>query len=558
MGEILSLLAAAVVAVLVFSRLGLGSVLGYLAAGAVIGPSGLALVADPENMRHIGEFGVVFLLFLIGVEIKPRRLWVMRRQVFGMGGAQVLLTGAVLSGLVHGLLGTTIPTAVTVGFGLSLSSTAFGMQILSERRQMSSQIGRNSFSILLLQDLAVVPLLILLPFLTAGQVEWTWDSGLVLLRSGGVFVAAVVIGRYALGPLVREIAKSRSSDALVAMALLLVLGFAWIMEQIGLSMAMGAFIAGVLLAESEFRHQLEADIHPFRGLFLGLFFMSVGMALAPDSVLKNAGLVVGGTVGLLTVKLALTTIVCRIWKVPLPTALRTGFLLSQAGEFGFVLFALAGAQGLLSDALMPSLTAVIVLSMAATPLMVRLGDRLVQSLESRAGVIEDVAVEPSERPVLVAGFGRVGETVISMLTSAGIPCVAVDRDTDHVARGRRLGFKVYFGDASRLEVLRACGAEKARLLVVTIDSSQASEAVVRIVQQNFPEIPLHVRVRDWKEADTLSALGAVHAIPETIEASLRLGAAALEASGVSPEARRALFEELSADNFAKMRRQAKA
>ncbi|MCK5167917.1 MAG: cation:proton antiporter, partial [Rhodospirillaceae bacterium] len=277
MVEILSLLVAAVAAVLLFNRLGLGSVLGYLAAGAVVGPAGFALVNDPDNMRHIGELGVVFLLFLIGIEIKPKRLWVMRRMVFGFGGAQVLLTGLVLAAIAYFVFGINYAQSFIVGFGLALSSTAFGLQILSDENQMSSRWGRSSFAILLLQDLAVVPLMVIIPILAIGSMNLSESMGLAVLESAAIFLAVLVIGHYAVNPLLHAIARSRNSDAFVAAALLLVLGFAWTMEQIGLSMAMGAFIAGVMLAESQYRHQIEADVLPFRGLLLGLFFMSVGM-----------------------------------------------------------------------------------------------------------------------------------------------------------------------------------------------------------------------------------------------------------------------------------------
>lgn len=553
MVEILSLLGAAVVAVLVFTRLGLGSVLGYLAAGLVIGPSGFALVDDPDNMRHIGEIGVVFLLFLIGIEIKPQRLWVMRRLVFGLGGSQVMLTGVVLAAVAGYFLSVPLSTALVIGFGLALSSTAFGIQILADRNQMTSHWGRSGFATLLFQDLAVVPLMVLVPLLVAGTMDVSESMAFAILESAAIFITVLMIGKVALNPLLHAIARLRSSDAFVATALLLVLGFAYVMEQIGLSMAMGAFIAGVLLADSEYRHQVEADVQPFRGLFLGLFFMSVGMALDPASVRDNWQLVLGGTVAVLAIKTILIIGLARAWRMPLSASIRVGFLLCQSGEFGFVLFALADDGGLFPDGLMAPLLSIIVMTMAVTPLMVWAGDRLGARFSVAPVIDTDLPEVVAERPVLIAGFGRVGETVAGMLFAAGVPCVCIDADADSVARGRRRGFTVFFGDASRPDVLRAVGAAHARLMVITLDDPKAAERLVQTVRRLYPEVPVHVRARDWDVADRLSAMGAAHAIPETVEASLRLGAAALDAAGIPKEDRRALFEDLKAENFAKMR-----
>ncbi len=551
--EILSLLAAAVAAVLLFNRMGLGSVLGYLVAGIVVGPAGFSLVNDPENMRHIGEFGVVFLLFLIGIEIKPQRLWVMRRLVFGFGGAQVMITGLVLAGVVHFTVGVTFAQSFIVGFGLALSSTAFGLQILADENQLTTRWGRSSFAMLLFQDLAVVPLMVLVPILAVGSMNLSESMGLAVLESGAIFVAVLIVGRYAVNPLLRAIARSRNADAFVAAALLLVLGFAWAMEQIGLSMAMGAFIAGVLLAESEYRHQIEADMLPFRGLLLGLFFMSVGMTLDPTALATNWQIIIGGTVAMLMVKTALIVGLARLSRLSFADALRSGFLLSQAGEFGFVLFSLAGDQGLLPDDLINPLLSVIVLSMTATPVMVRLGN----AIADRSGTAEAdmVAHEEAEeaRPVLIAGFGRVGKTVASLLKATNIPCIAIDMDADGVTLGRGEGYQVFFGDASRPDVLRMVGARHARLMVVTLDNPGVAERLIGTMSRLYPDVPVHARAHDWDVADHFESLGVAHSIPDTVESSLRLGASILEAAGVGEDDRRALFEDLSAENYAKMR-----
>ena len=553
MVEILSLLAAAVAAVLLFNRLGLGSVLGYLAAGIVVGPVGFSLVDDPENMRHIGEFGVVFLLFLIGIEIKPQRLWVMRRLVFGFGGAQVMVTGLILAGVVHFTVGVTFAQSFVVGFGLALSSTAFGLQILIDQNQLITRWGRSSFAMLLFQDLAVVPLMVLVPILAVGSMDLSKSMGLAVLESAAIFAVVLVVGRYAINPLLHVIARSRNADAFVAAALLLVLGFAWAMEQIGLSMAMGAFIAGVLLAESEYRHQVEADIFPFRGLLLGLFFMSVGMILDPTTLAANWQIILGGALAMLTVKTALIIGLGRLSKLSLADALRCGFLLSQAGEFGFVLFSLAGDQGLLHEDLINPLLSIIVLSMAATPIMVRLGNAIADRIGNAETNIAINQETEDAHPVLIAGFGRVGRTVASMLKAANIPCIAIDMDADGVKQARSEGYHVFFGDASRPDVLRAVGARNARLMVVTLDNPDVAERLIRTMSRLYPDVSVHARAHDWDVADRFESLGVSHSIPDTVESSLRLGASLLEAAGVSEDDRRALFEDLSAENYAKMR-----
>lgn len=553
MVEILSLLGAAVIAVLISMRLGLGSQLGYLAAGAIIGPFGIGVITDAENLRHIGEFGVVFLLFMIGIEMKPQRLWIMRRHVFGLGGLQVLSTGAVLALGVHLVFDAGIETALVIGFGLALSSTAFGVQMLSERNELTSHHGRNSFSILLLQDLAVVPLIVLLPLLAVGEIAVTTSMGLAMVQAAGIILVVVLAGRYAIGPAMHAIARIGNSDTFVAMALLLVLGFAWVMNQVGLSLALGAFMAGVLLAESEYRHQIEADILPFRGLLLGLFFMSVGMSLDPEPLVSHAPVVIGATITMLLLKTGIIVALSLAFKSPIAVAIRTGFLLSQAGEFGFVLFSLAAVEGILPKSVLDILIAVVVLSMILTPVMVHLGGRVAERFATVIPGEVHVNVAEDSRPVLIAGFGRVGETVANMLSAAEVPYVAIDADADCVKRARRHGYHVYFGSAGRPEVLRSVGAEHARLIVVTLDDPKVAEAMVRTVRRLYPHVPIHVRAHDWDVADTYSEMGVDHVMPETVEASLRLGAAALEAAGVDDERRRELFEDLSAENYAKMR-----
>jgi len=390
--------------------------------------------------------------------------------------------------------------------------------------------------------------------MATGELAVTSSTGLSVLKGIAAVVAVLVAGRYAVGPLLHAVARIGSSDAFVALALLVVLGFAWIMTQVGLSLAMGAFMAGVMLADSEYRHQIEADILPFRGLLLGLFFMGVGMSIDPTAVIDQIGLVAGATVVLLLLKAVLLTGLSLLWKMPMATALRTGFLLSQAGEFGFVLFTQATEHWLLAPDVKETLVTVIVLSMAATPGMMWIGNRLAERFAGIGTGTPVPAVADDERPVLIAGFGRVGETVANMLLAANVPYVAIDADADRVAHARRRGYHVFFGSAARPEVLRSVGAAHARLMVVTLDDHRAAEGLVRTARRLYPDVPIHVRAHDWEVVDTFKALGVAHAMPETVEASLRLGAAALEAAGVPEEERRALFEDMIAEDFARMRR----
>lgn len=550
--DILALLAAAVVAVVISTRLGLGSVLGYIAAGVAIGPFGAGMVTDAEHLRHIGEFGVVFLLFMIGLELKPKRLWIMRQMVFGVGGSHVVVCGAAFTLIAHYVFGHDWPPSVAVGFGFALSSTAFGMQLLSEHNEVNSQHGRASFATLLFQDIAVVPMMIVLPLLAAGMATAPADITWTVFQGALIVVTALVAGHYAIGPILHIVARIGNVDTFIAFALLVVLGFAWAMQMAGLSLAMGAFMAGVLLAESEYRHQIEADILPFRGLLLGLFFMSVGMSLDPHAITMNVGSVALGVVGLLLLKAALTIGVFMAWRLPPKVGIRSGFLLCQAGEFGFVIFSLAEEINILADGVLEILIAVTVISMVLTPLMQRLGNKLAARLTEPASDVPSQQHDV-ERLVIVAGFGRVGKTVANMLRLADVPYVAIDTNAEAVALGRQQGFNVYFGSAAKPEVLRSVGAANARLLVVTLDNPSVAEAAVRNSRRQYPNLPIHVRVHDWSAADSFTAMGAAHAMPETVESSLRLGAAALEAAGVASERRRELFEQLSADNFEKMR-----
>lgn len=549
--EILALMAVAVIAATVFSRLGFGAILGYLVGGMLIGPWGLALITNPDQIAHIGEFGVVFLLFLIGIELKPSRLWIMRRQVFGLGAAQLILTGLLLSGFAHVLFDLEAGQAVLVGLGLALSSTAFGIQLLASKNQLNSQWGRAGFSILLLQDLAVVPLLALVPILAKGDATIGVSFIIALLEAMAILAGVVVIGRLAINPLFRLVAAGKTPEVFTGFALLLVLGFGWLMEAIGLSMAMGAFIAGLLLAKSEFRHQVEVDVQPFRGLLLGLFFMSVGMGINLGTITADWQVAALLLVVLLGIKAAVITLLVRAMGYTLAEGIKVGALLSQAGEFGFVLFTYARVEGLLTGTLVELLSSVIALSMAVTPVLYIAGGRLARRLshDKAATAPAPQTDEASKKHVIVAGFGRVGDTIARILSDLDIPFRAVDIDPVHVKEARQKGYDVIYGDAARPEILRAVGAGAAGLLVITLDDPKAAERMIISARKECPGLPIYVRTHNMTAARHLRKLGARHAVPETLEASLSLGAEVARALDADEADIRTVIKALRFDDY---------
>jgi monovalent cation:proton antiporter-2 (CPA2) family protein len=535
LADILILLAAAIIAVPVFQRLGLGAVLGYLAAGAAVGPWGLRFIDRVEEIRHIAEFGVVFLLFIIGIELKPARLWAMRRMVFGLGSAQVMVTGLVIAGL--GLLyGHTLQTAVIIGFGLALSSTAFVLQILNERGEMGTSHGHAAFSVLLLQDLAVVPLLALVSILAA---DTTLLEGVEFAILDAVLAIAfvILIGRFLLSPVLRMVATSRTSEVFTAAAVLAVLGTAWLMEAVGLSLALGAFLAGLMMAESNFRHQVIADIEPFRGILLGLFFMGVGMSIDFGLLARQWELITVSVLGLLLIKSAILWALCRVLGVDASDAVRVSLLLSQSGEFGFVIFGLAAISGVISEGLFLTLTLVVALAMVTTPLMAKLGEHLGTRQARSTDRFESSGdhIDAGQPQVIIAGFGRVGHRVAKILQAGKVPYVAIENNADRVLEGRRDGFSVFYGDASQVDVLKAAGAGQAFVLVCTLDRAVPAVRLVKILRQNYPDITIHARGRDRQHCDELSRAGATIVISETLEASFEIGRAVLNTIGVFEE-----------------------
>jgi|APTNR8051073442_1049403.scaffolds.fasta_scaffold01735_6 monovalent cation:proton antiporter-2 (CPA2) family protein len=538
------LLAAAVVAVPLARRAGLGPVLGYLAAGAVIGPQVLALITDVDAIFHFAELGVVLLLFIIGLELQPSRLWTMRRAVFGLGTLQILLTAGVFAAI-GAALGLAIEAAVIVGLTLALSSTALALQTLAERSELPTRQGRAAFAVLLMQDLAVIPVLALLPLITPGAPDAMnaagdtagWADGLKVI----LILAAVVLGgRYVLRYGLRLVAQTRVQEAFTAAALLTVVGTSLLMAGLGLSAALGAFIAGVLLADSEYRHALEADLEPFKGLLLGLFFMAVGMSLDLNMIAQAPGDIALLVIGLVVVKMAVLYGLGRGTGLKPRAALGFAVAISQGGEFAFVVLGVAVGAQVLEPALAGRLVAVVSLSMMVTPVLFIGVDALSRFLHARAEA-EHEPLPDEENQVIIAGFGRFGQMVGRILRARGIGFTALDASSEQVDFVARYGNKIYYGDASRLDLLRAAKADRAVLFVLAIDNVEASIRTARTVRENFPDLKIVARARNRQHAYRLMELGVTRIWRETFLSAIDMGEAALEALGLPDyRARRAV------------------
>jgi monovalent cation:proton antiporter-2 (CPA2) family protein len=526
--DIIILLSAAVILVPVSRVVGLGIVPGFIVAGVVVGPSALGLINNQSEIVHLAELGVVLLLFLVGIELKPSRLWLMRRMVFGLGALQVVITGAVITAGVHYLFGVGLQSALLIGLTLALSSTAFVLQLLNEQKMFASQYGRTSVAVLLFQDLAVVPLLALVSLLAARDFSLKTDVGLALLEALVIITLIFLGGRYLLQPLLHRVARLNSPEVFTATAVLLVLGTAVTMAHIGLSMAMGAFVAGLLIAGSEYRHQVVAEIQPFRALFLGLFFMSMGMSLSLDLLFAEPLMAIGLTVLLIVAKTVLLWPLVRLFGdkggVPLAVAL----LLAQSGEFALILFAVAFNSALLDEALFQQLLLIVVLSMLATPFLAYLAYRLVTS--GKSGLTREVANETAEKPVsiIIAGFGRVGRRVGEILERLGIAYIGIDNDAELVERERRAGRSIYYGDARKPEVFRSVGTSGADLVIVAVGEQGDAEQVVTLLKGAFPQLDILARGHNMEHCQILRERGAWLAVSENLEASIALAQAALE------------------------------
>jgi CPA2 family monovalent cation:H+ antiporter-2 len=550
--DIVIFLATVAVFTPIFHRFRVSPVLAFLISGVVVGPHGLGLIGDIEGAARLGEFGVVFLLFVIGLELSVDRLYVLRAWAFGLGTAQVLVTGAALGGIAYGFLGSS-RLALIIGLTLALSSTAVVLRLLSDRHEMSTGFGRASLAVLLFQDLAVVPLLVLIPLLGNGSDSVVKPVGLALVKAVAALVVIILIGRFLFRPLLRVVAGTRLKEAFAAITLLAVLGTAWATELAGLSLALGAFLAGVVIAETEYRHQIEADIQPVHGLLLGLFFMSVGMTLDVPFAVRNLGLVLGLTAVLMLVKLAIATGLGRAFGQTSREAIRTGFMLSQAGEFGFILLALAATHAGLPQDTAQLLKVVVALTMAATPFMAILGQRAARLVESQsADAITALTHEigPIRDHVIIGGFGRVGQTVAKLLSAKQIPFVALDLDTARIKEGRDAGYRVYYGESGQPHVMRAAGAASARAVVVTLDHPQRAARTVAMLRREFPDVPVIVRARDNRHRDELMRAGATMIIPEMLEGSLSLGRSVLRTVGVSDDETEAIVNDFRRADYA--------
>ncbi|MBK6386101.1 MAG: glutathione-regulated potassium-efflux system protein KefC [Rhodoferax sp.] len=528
-------LSAAVIAVPLSKAVGLGSIIGYLAAGIAIGPWGLGLVTNVEDILHFAEFGVVLMLFLVGLELEPKRLWSLRRPIFGWGSAQVLGCALVLTAAAM-VFGVGWRVALVAGLGLALSSTAIALQVMGERNLLPTSSGQASFSILLFQDVAAIPILALLPLLgvisaekeALAPVNHAWEA----LKIIAVIAGIILGGRLLLRPLFRWIARSNTPEIFTAASLLLVVGIAGLMQLVGLSMALGAFLAGVLLAESEYRRELETDIEPFKGLLLGLFFIAVGMSIDFGVLLQSPGLMALVVVGFLAVKGVVIYAVARAMKLPFQERPVFTLLLAQGGEFAFVVFQAAAGANVFPAQTASLLIGAVAVSMLVSPLMLVAIDKLLLPRYARLGktTLEEIS-EPQEAPIVIAGFGRYGQIIARMMLAQGIPCTVLDHDAEMIEAARSFGYRVFYGDATRLDLLRTAGAAQARILVVAVDDVDRSLEIVDLAKEHFPHLEIVARARDVTHWNKLRDRGVMRVEREMFESSLRSARSVLELMG---------------------------
>ena len=527
-------LAAAVIAVPLARLLGLGSIIGYLVAGIAIGPWGLKLVTDPEHILQFAEFGVVLMLFLVGLELEPHRLWSLRKPIFGWGSVQLFGSAALLFGAAVAT-GVAWPLALVAALGLAMSSTAIGLGVLAERNLMATSSGQSVLSVALLQDVAAIPVLALVPLLATTGVQASGGGWLGAAKALAVVAGIVLGGRLLLRPALRWIAGSKTPEIFTAASLLLVVATAALMQTVGLSMALGAFLAGVLLAESEYRRELETDIEPFKGLLLGLFFIAVGMAIDFAVVLQRPLLIAGVVLGFLLVKAAVLWAMARLMPLPLPERPVFIILLAQGGEFGFVVFQSAAGAGVISRSDASLLVASVAISMLLTPLLLVVADRwwIPRLARSKRTAMAELS-EPQSAPVIVAGFGRYGQVVSRMLYANGITPTVLDHDAEQIEAVRKFGWRVFYGDATRLDLLRTAGAASARVFVLAIDDVEQSLRVAALVRENFPELAIVARARNVQHYLRLRELGVTMVERETLDSSLMSARSVLGVLGWEP------------------------
>ena len=549
-------LGAAVLAVPIAKALGLGAIIGYLTAGIAIGPWGLALVSNVQDILHFAEFGVVLMLFLVGLELQPSRLWSLRRPIFGLGSAQVLGCAAALFAL-GWVAGLPWRISLVGALGLALSSTAIALQSLSERNLLRTSSGQAAFSILLFQDVAAIPILALLPLLGAAAVGQGAELGaselaVEALKIVGVIGAIVLGGRLLLRPLLRWIAKSKTPEIFTAAALLLVVGIAYLMVLVGLSMALGAFLAGVLLADSEYRRELEADIEPFKGLLLGLFFIAVGMSIDFGVLMRSPWQMAALVLGFLAVKAGVIYGLARAAQIPYQERPVFTLLLAQGGEFAFVVFQAAAGARVLKAETASLLIGAVALSMLLSPLLLVLLDRLL--LRRFATLKQPPAAaeisEPQEAPVLIAGFGRYGQIVARVMLAQGVPATVLDHSVEILEVARTFGYRVFYGDATRLDLLRMAGAGQARVLVVAVDDPEQSLKIVALAHKHFPQLAVVARARDLTHWNALRDLGVTNVQRELFESSLLSARSVLELMGLPPAEAQDITQRFRTHNIA--------
>jgi glutathione-regulated potassium-efflux system ancillary protein KefC/glutathione-regulated potassium-efflux system protein KefB len=530
LAQIAIFLAAAVIAIPIFRRFKLGSVLGYLTAGIIIGPASLGLINSVEATQNIAQFGIVLLMFVIGLELQPSRLWVLRRSIFVLGTAQVVATAIGVAAAAFFLFQQTWQAALVIGFALSMSSTALALQLLAERGQLNSQFGRSAFSILLFQDVSVMPALALLPLLNASEMSAA-PGGWLVIKLIAVLGTVIIGGRYVLRPMLRIIAASGVAEAFTAAGLLIVLGTALLVSQVGLSLSLGSFLAGVLLADSEFRHELEADIEPFKGLLLGLFFISVGMSANLGLVREKPFLIIGLTVGLVMFKMLVLWGIGRVSGLSENASRGLGISLPSGGEFAFVLFGLAAGLRIIDPQVADLLVLVVTASMVLSPVLLALYDVTFKASETDDRPF-DTPVDLNPK-VIIAGFGRFGQIVGRILAAKQIAFTALEASQTQVDFLRRFGNQVFYGDASRLELLRAAHAENAQVFVLAIDDVEASVKTAQLIRQYFPHLKIYARARNRQHAFRLMDLDVRYIIRETLVSSLEMSVQVLEALGQS-------------------------
>ncbi|HEV7718996.1 MAG TPA: monovalent cation:proton antiporter-2 (CPA2) family protein [Arsenicitalea sp.] len=534
------LLVATVALVPLAKAAGLGTVLGYLGAGVLVGPYGLRLVSDSDTIRHVSEFGVVMMLFLIGLELQPRELWRMRRSIMGLGLTQLLFTTAVI-GIVLFFAGMRWQEAVIVGLALSMSSTAIAMQTVAQRAMTKTRTGRASLAILLVQDISVIPILAAIPILAimqgaapvdqaAASTGVDWQSAIEIV---GAFALTIAAGRYLIRPIMRFVAATGLREAFTALGLGIVIGAALLMQWIGLSPALGAFMGGVLLADSEYRHELQSDLEPFKGLLLGLFFISVGMSIAFSVVVAQPLMVIALVVALVAIKIVVLFGIGTIFRMRLADRLLLALLLSQAGEFAFVVLQFAGSYGSIPARDVEMLTVVVALSMALTPFLIYAFDRLMYPLLHTKPEASPAEIDGGHK-VIVLGYGRFGQIVTRLLRAQGFEMTLIDDDPSQIGLMKRFGVKVFYGDGQRLDILRAAGAEQAEMIIIAVAGGDRITLIAEMIRRQFPQLKVAARAIDRRHAQDLMALGVVVIERETFKSALQLGVKALVALGYAP------------------------